>query len=201
MVRNQLSSNKTLKGWGRARSIRLPSANEELNQSTESPQLNESVSSAENFNLTQSSVSSIENLNFENNFISENDEQSYVGTPQPVSFYDNSIWNLSQALTSSTNSILSPLLQSTTETPNLNFAIEEKINSSESKVIAILGYLANFSKDFPKNNLRILKNRISFSNFYPNARAVRLPMETDNLIPMNLRDARYAQKIEQLNNK
>lgn len=201
MVRNQPSSNKTPKGWGRARSIRLPSVNEELNQSTESPQLNESVSSAENFNLPQSSVSSIENLNFENNFINKNDEQSYVGTPQPICFYDNSIWNLSQTLTSSTNSILSPLLQSTTETPNLNSAIEEKINSSESKVVAILGYLVNFSKDFSKNNLRILKNPISFSNFYPNARAVRLPMETDNLILMNLRDARYAQKIEQLNNK
>ena len=205
MVRNHPSSNQspTRRGRGRSRSIRPPSANEELNQSTESPQLNESIQSAENPSLPSSFNSSTENRNFGNNFIDENNERSQNGIPHRISFYDNSMRNLSQTLVSSTNSNFSPVLESTDKPSNLNSFMERKLNSIESKVNTILEYLdnlflANFSKDFLKNNLWILKNQLDFCNFYPKVNEIRQLMESGDFIPINLRDIRYRQRIEQL---
>lgn len=84
---------------------------------------------------------------------SANEEFQSTETPNRISYYDNSIRNLSQTFSSPNSTILSPVLESTVEPSNFNSSLERKLNSIKSKVYTILGYLANlFLAKFSKKS-------------------------------------------------
>ena len=135
------------------------------------------------------------------------------------SYFQNSMRNLSQPIETSTIVTMSspiaatPFDETLTAYAPIEAGIDSNLESIESRLARIegktekvLGYLdvlfiANFSKDFLRTNMKLLKRFVSFSNLYPLSRTIRIKMVAGNMIPVQYRDARYNDGIEKAINQ